>query len=206
MRMNRRLVLKGMALSSAAGLAMGAPLSRLAGRGDRADPPLLALVNDAVAGSMFVQGATVSAPGVVIRRVGADLAFVLDLDRRLRSGRPMRIIGLLDDASATFVVALARSAGARVPWLGQHTAADGSARHRVLSAARDRISEERLSGTARRERSAAQLGGSGSHTAAWPSTLGYLLASADMPPASVLRAPSRDSVLHGSFVSFSIEI
>ena len=95
---------------------------------------MLALVNEGGAKSMFLYGAMAAGKAPLrVQKVGRDLGFMLDFERRLRHGLPMRVIGLLDDASATLIVDMARSGGARMQWLGQHTAEDGFTRHHVLS-------------------------------------------------------------------------
>jgi hypothetical protein len=133
------------------------------------------------------------------------------------------IIGLVDDASAALIVDLARSAGARVQWLGQHRATPHASQHRLLSAEAASgcapqlglslnacgsgfsLTEQRMhslqaplqaSATARNRDSSDQ----------WAATLGYTLAA--LGTTSDRQAPliaRRPVPLTGNFVSFSIE-
>src|SRR5690606_34245574 len=136
---------------------------------------------------------------VQVRQIGGDLTDLLSLQSQLGSGRKMRLIGLLDDASAALVVDMARSAGARVEWLGQHTARGGVTRHRLLntaSALGSAAPARQLSAAPRNQRHADQ----------WAAGIGYLLGSlgAGRPTAAPLIAQA-GAPLDGSFVSFSIE-
>ena len=141
MTINRRFVLKRFALAGVAG-AMAGPARAFAGLvADAADNPvasgqsLLALVNDDRAGRVFLDGArSLTGDGLEVPRAGSDLAFLTDLERRLRSGRPLSIIGLLDDAAGTLVVDVARGTGARLQWLGQHSAQARTSSHHLLTA------------------------------------------------------------------------
>lgn len=227
MNANRRFVLKSMALSSIAGWSMGSSVRALAGTA--AAPaavakPVLALVNPGAAESGFLHGAMAAGPRLRVQRVGRDLGFMLDLERQLRSRQAMRVIGLLDDASATLVVDLARSAGARVQWLGQHSAKAGFTRHRVLNTdmaegcARHlgrqlhrcgggfSLSEERLNGTLA-PRHLAGASRMDSRSGQWAASIGYILASLGTRTAMMAPlAPARSKLVTGSFVSFSIEV
>ncbi len=139
MTINRRFVLKSFALAGVAG-ALAGPTRALAGLSVADDPgtagkPLLALVNDDHAGPVFLDGArALTGTGLEVPRAGSDLAFLVDLERRLRSGRPLSIIGLLDDAAGTLVVDVARGTGARLQWLGQHSAQPLTSSHHLLTA------------------------------------------------------------------------
>lgn len=223
----RRFVLKSLALSGLAGWSLGRPLGALAGTAvapAAVARPVLALVNPGAAESAFLQGARAAGPRLRVQRVGRDLDFMLDLERQLRSRQAMRVIGLLDDASATLVVDLARSAGARVQWLGQHSAQAGFTRHRVLNTdmaagcarhlARQlhrcgdgfSLSEERQGGTLapRQLAGASRMGSRGGQ---WAASLGYLLASLGARTAiAAPLMPAANVPVAGSFVSFSIEV
>lgn len=229
MNMNRRFVLKSMALGGVAGLTMGRSMRALAGppaapAAGAAARPVLALVNADAAASGFLQGAIAAGPRLRVQRVDRDLGFMLDLERVLRSSQPMRLIGLLDDASATLVMDLARSAGARVQWVGQHTAKAGFTRHRVLNTdmaegcARQlgrqlhrcgggfSLTEERLNGTPA-PRQLAGTARQGSRSGQWASGIGYLLASLGTRAAMAAPlTPAANRPVTGSFVSFSIEV
>lgn len=230
MSVNRRFVLKGMALSSMAGLTMGSWVGALSGTTARpianaAGRPILALINEGAAESVFLDGAmAASSSRLQVQRPGRDLGFMLNFERQLRSGPPLRVIGLLDDASAALMVDMARSAGARVQWLGQHTAEAGFTRHHLLTTdiaagcsrqfsrqlhacgAGFSLDEEhhggplvprQLTGSARR----------GNQSAQWAASIGYLLASLGAHPALTTPwAPTAGKPVTGSFVSFSIEV
>jgi mono/diheme cytochrome c family protein len=186
MDMNRRLVLKGLGLGGIASFAMAssprassAPIAS-AGVGSR-----LVLVNDDIAGHAFLQGAAISGSNLRALTLGPDLRDILEVQRQLRSPRPMRIIGLLDDATGTLVLDAARSAGARVNWLCQHTARGDHIRHHVMHATR-------------------ALQRALQDPSEWASTIGYLLAL-DTPDRAA-PAPYRIAEMHGNFISLSIEL
>ncbi len=228
MTVDRRFVIKGMALGSFAGLTMGRSMPAFAEMStvpfaSGVSEPLLALVNEGAAGAVFLQGAAAGG-GLRLQahEVGRELSFMLDFDRQLRGGPSMRVIGLLDNASATLIVDLARGAGARVQWLGQHSVNAGPTRHRLLDTANAdgcsrrlrehleacpagfQMTEERQGSAARgRQWNAPSRGGKAS--AEWASRLGYLLASLDTAPAMTAPDAPSNVVLNGSFVSFSIE-
>lgn len=229
MSVNRRFVLKGMALGSAAALALGGSAQALADiatapAGNAVATPALVLVNGGAAEADFLHGAGAALGSQMrIQRVGSDLAFMLDFERQLRSGQPLRVIGLLDDACAALVVDMARSAGARIQWLGQHTAAAGLTRHRLLNTdiaegcsrqlsrqlhacgAGFSLSEERQNSVAP-PRQLAATPRRGNPSGQWASSLGYLLASLGTGQRmSSPRAPAASEALTGSYVSFSIE-
>lgn len=229
MNIERRTVLKGLALSGLAGVAMSSSGLSMANSvlGTRTGLalPTLVLVNNEVAESVFLQGVAASLAGkqVKVQHTDLGLDFIQGFDKRLRSGQPQRIIGLVDDASAALIVDLARSAGARVQWLGQHHATTGTSQHRLLSAEAASgcaprmglslnacgtgfsLSEHRLHGLQPPlQVSAAARNNVGSDQ--WAATLGYTLAtlgsSHDGQPPLITRQPSS---LTGNFVSFSIQ-
>ncbi|QJD59087.1 hypothetical protein HG264_09275 [Pseudomonas sp. gcc21] len=228
MSVNRRFVLKGMALGSAAALTLGGPAQAFAGRaaapvGSAIAMPALVLVNGGAAEADFLHGAgTALGSQMHVQRVGSDLAFIMDFERQLRSAQPMRVIGLLDDASAALVVDVARSAGARIQWLGQHTAEDGHSRHRLLNTdiaegcsrqlgrqlhacgGSFSVSEERQNSAAL-PRHLAATSRKGNQSGQWASSVGYLLASLGTRQFSSPRAPAASMPVTGSYVSFSIE-
>lgn len=229
MNVTRRFVLKGFALSSIAGLTMGSSVRALAGTtaaptASGAVKPVLALVNKGAASSVFLHGAMAAGLRLQVRTVGPDLGFMLDLERELRHSQLMRVIGLLDDASATLLVDMARSAGAPAQWLGQHTAEARFTRHHLLttdiaeSCARQlglelhrcgagfSLVEERQNGamTPRQLAGSSRMGG---RSGQWAASLGYLLASLGTGVAATAPlAPATNAPVTGSFVSFSIEV
>jgi hypothetical protein len=228
MTIDRRSIIKGMALCGVAGpiLAGARPAQAAAGVSAQvAHRTTLLLVSEGAADSAFVQGARAAshASALRVRLASHDLAFVLGLEKQLRDSPSMHVIGLLDDALATPLLDLARSAGARVPWLGHHTAELGISRHRLLTTRLtegcafrlgrhlqacgsgftlveerqdDAAATRRLSGCARSSEPADQ----------WAAGVGYLLASlVAQEVESAPRLPASSAPLLGSFVSFSIE-
>ncbi|AOE83194.1 hypothetical protein [Pseudomonas sp. TCU-HL1] len=225
MNIERRTLLKGMALGGLAGAAMGASSLAMtkAMLGGQTQPlPTLVLVDGQAAGNAFLAGvgASAAAGKAEVQRTDLGLDFVLGLQKRLLSGQPQRIIGLVDDASAALILDLARSSGARVQWLGQHSALAGGTRHQLLSADSAQgcalrlgqqlhacgggfslSGEHPLGGRPLKLASAARSGGS----AQWAASLGHSLASlgtADSGAAPGLA--SQLPALAGQFVSFSI--
>lgn len=228
MDMERRALLKGMALSGVAGLTLGSPMRVFAVGGDVAPEgassgELLVLVGEDAASVAFLHGAA-AAQSVAPRalRAGRELDFMLDFERRLRSGLPGRWIGLLDDASASLIVDLARSGGARVQWLGQHTASASASHHHAFGGAAEgcaqwlaahmqscgaafTLTEERHgAGAPIRLVAGPPLGEE--HAGQWASGVGYLLASLGTGMRAVPPAPVASEPIVGSFVSFSIEV
>lgn len=225
MNVNRRFLLKGMALSGIAGATAGswgtalaaASATKLSGPAGE----VLALTSEGVAGSAFLYGA-IAASGSKLQgqEVERSTDFMLDLERLLSSGQATHIVGLLDDAAATLVVDMARSAGARVQWLGQHNAEAGMTRHHLLntdvaepclqqlsqelqSCGAFSLNEERHSGIASRRLAAAPAS---SQSSQWATSIGFLLAS--MGSSTALSAPASPTAsmpVSGSFVSFSIK-
>lgn len=227
MDVDRRLVLKGMALSGIAGLAMGSSTRSLgdtsfaAGGNAR---PLFALVNDGPAGSVFLHGAmAVAGSRMRAESISLDLNRILHLERELRGAGAMRIIGLLDDAAGTLVLDLARSTGARVQWLGQHTAHAGMSRHHLVTADGARDCAQRLG----RELHACGAGfhivsyghddpstpresseplRTSAHASDWARALGFVLASLDTSSRRTAPVTSGGVAAEGRFVSFSIAV
>lgn len=227
MNIERRSLLKGMALGGLAGVAMGSSglaMSKAMLGGQAQALPTLVLVNGEALGTAFVEGvkASPAARFAEVQRTDLSLDFVLGLQQRLDSGRPQRIIGLVDDASAALILDLARSSGARVQWLGQHSANGSHSRHQSLSAERAHGCAVQLghslqacgSGFALSDQP--QHGGAPLHLAAaprhtdsqgqWATTLGHTLAGlGGTDTAQAPRTALRHPALAGQFVSFSIE-
>jgi len=228
MTINRRSVLKGMALSSIAGLTIGGPLRAMARPVSAAGQPVLVLTQEGAAGTVFLQGALTAVPQLQVQQAGVDVDFLLALERRLQTAESPRIIGLLDDASATLVVDIARSAGARIQWLGQHSAEARCSRHHLLTANIDdrwaqqldqqlqeggspfTLQVERQDGSLvlRQLNTSEHLTG---QATLWASSIGYLLASlgdaelGGAERAKVALPPATSIPITGNFVSFSIE-
>jgi len=229
MTIERRALLKGMAVGGVAGVAMASSGLGLAGtvlgRSVPAQGASLAIISPEVAGSAFVRGlqASPASPQIQVLPTGLELAFVLGLQQRLANGKGQRLVGLVDDASAALIVDVARSAGARLQWLGQHSATKGRSAHRLLSAQVSHgcalhlgqhlnacgqgfsLHEQRLHSPAPTlEVAAASRTQSGDQ---WAATLGYALAvlgSTDTGQAPLIA--HRPPALTGTYVSFSIAV
>jgi hypothetical protein len=201
MEIDRRLVLNGMV---AAGL-IGLPVTKSDASPARTSNATIAqderrrfvLVNESAMNSTFLVGVGASPLGTDLEIFRSDLSmdFVKTLKEVLRSAPPTRIIGLVDDGAGAFIIQMARASGARLPWLGQHTAMGTHARHHIMQA--NQIGE-----------TAANLL---SRARSWPEALGFtLVTSADgqrtpQPvEVSALHSPATPPIV-GHFVSFVIE-
>ena len=153
-----------------------------------------------------------------------DLDLLMELKHQMSIDQSLRIIGLLDDASATLVVDMARNAGARVQWLGQHNTAAGFTHHRLLTThiaghcARQlhdllqtggscfSLHEERIN-AALTTRQPSALTSSGDQSSQWVASLGYLLTGMGTQASTIAPLPSAaNTPVNGSFVSFSIDV
>lgn len=142
---NRRAFLKGVALSGFAlatpGFAAGNIFSDLPkSRKSGIHMPIVALINTLPDESAFLAGIRLardhqrSSHPVTVQRCDRGLRFLKSLNTLLQSGERTQILGLVDDASAAIIIDLARSAGVRMPWLGQHAVSAVQARHSILTA------------------------------------------------------------------------
>src|SRR5690606_16895682 len=135
MNLARRSLLKGAALGGLSGLALSASGASLAAGLFRAPAePALVLVSDSTVGAAFMVGAQAHNPALKFQHTDSGLEHIRQVSALLNSAQPQRIIGLLDDASATLIVDLARSAGAEIQWLAQHGVDASGSRHQVLTA------------------------------------------------------------------------
>lgn len=229
MTIDRRTVVKGMGLFGLSVPFLGRSVTAPATPGEAAMAErgsTVLLVSAGAADSAFVHGARagVGASGLTLLEASRELAFVLGFEQALRDGQPTRAMGMLDDALATLLIDLARSAGARVPWIGHHGChASGSRHHRLSSTPTTERCAARLSAQLHlgvdgfmpvdedRNRVPVVRGiATGARSADradhWAAMLGYMLASpgtGDPGPAPTFRAGR--TPLAGSFVSFLIE-
>lgn len=225
MTIDRRSLIKGMALLGVASPFLGRALPALAAAGlPAAALSTSILVSVGAADSAFVHGAraAIGASMLSVRPASLELAFMQDFEQQLRGAPGLRVIGLLDDALATPLLALARSAGASVPWLGQHTATAALSRHRVLTAdmaagCAGQLQRQLLAcgaGFTLNEEChdsgviGPQLAGpsrSREHRDQWAAAIGFLLASLGTGnPGTPPVFPAGRSPSIGSFVSFAI--
>lgn len=231
MSMDRRTLLKGLALGGLVGPLVASPLSALAsttpGIAAGTKRPTLALVGSA-AGDAFVHGArAISGASLTVLRANRSLAFVRELEQRLRDTRPVRMIGLLDNADAAPLLDVMRSAGASIPWLGQHSVRPGESRHRLMTTASAgdcarqlgrqlescgtgfAIIEERSGRPApvfQTDARARSTDPSTDHPGQWAVSVGWLLAAMGARKDGTAPMPQSNPMpLVGSFVSFLSE-
>ncbi|WP_417615411.1 hypothetical protein [Oceanisphaera sp.] len=211
MSIERRSVLKGMALGGLAGLTLGHTGLVSASQAAKAvtRKPLLVLVSGAEAEAVFAGGAQAhpAAGATTVLRTDHGLEFISALQRRLKASSGERIIGLVDDANGTLILDLARSAGARLHWSGQHVTENGQSRHRLSvtqSSAACGHQFMALSEGCATPSASEDLILAASHQ--WVPALGFALASPE-PGRRYLRAtpPTQAAALTGHYVSFSIE-
>lgn len=210
MSIERRSVLKGLALGSAA-LALSqaglAGAAQTAAAGTR--KPVLVLLSDVDAQTAFMDGIKAN-PGVSqvsLLSTNHDLDFIAAFQKRLSTSKGERIIGLVDDASGMLLLDLARSAGAKVHWNGQHVTHKGVSRHRVSATDHSANCIQQFAEFAGHcSRPSAMTEQTLSASRDWASSLGFALASPD-PSRRYLRTtpPTSSNVVDGHFVSFSIE-
>lgn len=228
MTVDRRSMLKGMAALGVGAPFLGGMLPALAGTAPApvrdAVLPTLALVGPGGTDSAFVHAARARLGNALqVREASRQLPFLLDFEARLRSGQPMRVIGLVDDAQAALLLDLARSAGASVPWVGQHTVAAGLTRHRLhntsqadgharqlalqLQAAGCGFTlDEECQGRAGAPRQLSGRPGAGGRPDQWAAGVGHLLASlGSRRPGMAPLQPRGGAPLTGSLVSFAIQ-
>lgn len=210
MSIERRSVLKGIALSGAAvalnqaGLVHAAQTTSAGSR-----KPVLVLVSDVDAQTAFFQGvkANPSVGQITLLKTNHGLGFIAAFQQRLKVSKDERILGLVDDASGMLLLDLARSAGARVHWAGHHVTQNGASRHQ-LSTIQNSVScidqfAEFAQSCSRPTAMTEQTLSASRH---WASSLGFALASAE-PDRRYLRTtpPVHTHAVDGHFVSFSIE-
>jgi hypothetical protein len=199
MNVSRRFILKGIALSVLAGITMGrwdlSPTNNAASAQAQPTPPILVLVSGEAEQSAFLRGIAAALPDKHLRvqRTDLGMGFVQDFTQLLRSKPQIRIIGLVDDASAALIIELARASDARLQWLGYHSVSAGQSRHRLLS------------GKASSELAARLRNGAAEDLQSWTAALGFALASPDTAQTGMAPLAADLSPLTGHFVSFAIE-
>jgi hypothetical protein len=220
MPIDRRTVLKGIALSSVASVVMD-PLAHASSTDFPAQTRILSLVDkDDPAGSLFLEALESAGFPAKPRVIGDELADILALERYFREHRGTQVLGLLNDAAGTLVVDIARGAGARILWLGQHAADANGTRHHLihgrtaahcgrLLAEQLRacgnsfyISEQTQGDRALRYRWHAQE--RAAQSSSWIHALARLMIGRDRPSDFELPVPTDAAALDGRFVSFVI--
>lgn len=198
MEVDRRLILNGIVATGLVGLPGSASFASpgLASDVEEAGLPKLrtiALVNDEVEQSSFLQGIAATSQDTAVEIIRADFSvdFVRNLKRLLRSGQSIRIIGLVDDGTGAFIIQMARATGARLPWLAQHAAREGTPSHHVMNAGASDLAFQSLFADAQ----------------SWPEALGSMLVLFDRGHVAATHSLSSTSItpsLTGAFVSFLI--
>lgn len=126
----RRQVLKGMAAGGA--LVSSASLWASVAQANvkhRAAAPLYAVISPDAAGKRFLAGinakrATPLAAQQVLHS-STQMPFITQLQALLADKQPKRLVALVDDASATLIIDLARDVSAHLVWQEHHTEAGG---------------------------------------------------------------------------------
>ncbi|GAA0692130.1 hypothetical protein GCM10009104_18980 [Marinobacterium maritimum] len=224
MNPKRRSFLKGALASSAGGLVLGSSGLAQAAMGLNAGGlPTLVLASDAAVEASFAAGVKAALPSsteMTLLRTDRISPFTA-VSEALQNKRPMRLVGLVDDASGELITAMARRAGARMTWLGQHAADARQTRHQVLSgqtamgsalalgeqlqqdAAGFRFkAEQPFAKKGALELSAARAGAASGH---WAAHLGHALVLPNAP-VDAAYLPAQSKRLEGRFVSFVIEV
>lgn len=137
----RRLLLKGMVVGGLSGpglIGSGMSLANDPAKSAmhaESTKPILALVNDRAEYSAFIQGVQAAdhSGSLQLHDTSLGLDFLLTLQRHVQDARGEYIVGLVDDTCGTLIVELARAAGARVYWLGQHAVSLDRSHHQLLS-------------------------------------------------------------------------
>lgn len=233
--LGRRPVLKGLAAGVAGTAAAPAAYATVQGAPETTNltldahgvPSVLVLSTDTPHDASFLTGVQLActargwaAPTVLHWNLAEFGCF----QAALVAAMPTILVGLVEDGDAAVILELARSAGARLTWLGQHRdpADSTTSRHRVLTAGATgqgcatRFAErldvcavgfelaELPLNTAARRRTAAGAAGN------WAMALGTALLASHGPgpaPATERPLPSRDWNVRGrSFVSFSLSV
>jgi len=143
MDIQRRLLLKSIALSGISGwfgwIAPGTASATAASQISSvrlAGLATILLVNRKAEYSAFLQGARIAGnASMEIYNIDSEQNFLSSLQHYLgKMSTEKRIIaGLVDDACGTLIIDQARSRGACVRWLGQHTVESGQSRHLLYS-------------------------------------------------------------------------
>lgn len=230
MNIQRRLLLKGMALGSVSGLGLVRAGMTLANEpiGAAESASLLLLINEETRLSAFYQGVQAAARqgSLQVYTTDSGTGFLPLLQNHIRSEHSTRIVGLVDDANATLIVDVARTAGARMPWLGQHAVMPGQCRHRLshsgitedygtlfdsrlaahgFSAYPDKQQIEKKQAA---HKSASYVRNGRPDNQQWAADLGFILASSNRQTtfSAIPQVSTSPVLLAGHFVSFAFEI
>lgn len=232
MNIQRRLLLKGMAMGSISGLGLARPGIILADEltHTTGSTPVLLLVNSETRYSAFYQGvqAAVGPGSLQVQITDPGMDFLLVVQRHIRDGQGRRVVGLVDDAGATLIVDQARAAGAHMYWLSQHAVGPDHSRHQLwttrIGCSRETLfSHQPVTCDAQGTGPSLSKGNAGeswvpcrltSHGCdevntvgeQWVANLGLILADSGWTvSATAPRADAGPALLPGHFVSFAFE-
>lgn len=125
MNTTRRHVLKSMlTVAGVGGVALPLGFSSAAMAEVVSQPKATTVVvSSDYAGQRFLSGIQAQRSAYIAQVLDSstDLSFIQQLQQVLQAKGSHRVVGLVDDASATLIMDLARSANARLIWEGQHT-------------------------------------------------------------------------------------
>jgi len=220
----RRSFLKGTLATGASGLVLSnSGLVQAAINQSSAQQPTLVLTSSPEVEDSFAAGVRAALPhNADISSLRTDASNPLPaIDAALRGKQAMRLIGLVDDATGELIIAMARRAGARISWLGQHAADAHQTRHQVVNSQSAKAATLSLAEQLHHEQAGFRLKAeqpfvrskaldlhsnrTGITSSHWAAHLGHALTQ----PNSYVDAthlPAGSKRLQGRFVSFVIEV
>lgn len=121
MNIQRRQVLKGMVLTGSALGSLNSSVTTWASPVQQ-EPPLHVILTPGQCASAFLSGVQADRPASppLVLYTSTDLSFLRQWQTLLDQAGPKKILGLVDDASATIVIDLLRSAQGRLHWQAHH--------------------------------------------------------------------------------------
>jgi hypothetical protein len=243
MTIGRRPVLQGLAATGLAAVAPGFPDPQAAAYAEPDEKraggtiPWIATLSTTRFGDDFLAGLALApspaADLTVLRIADFGSPDLLRLQAMLTTDQRQAMVGLVDDGLAAIIIESARTAGARLRWLGQHTLTPTEIRHRLLTASSGYAAQFAASLTASGSRfsiscqdlsvgpvthlsASSGLPPPADHTSRWAFTLGQTIAMAnglEPLPASehhleeaAARPEPSPSRIAESLVSFSFEL
>ncbi|MDX2369002.1 MAG: hypothetical protein QNK36_11460 [Colwellia sp.] len=234
----RRLFLKGVLSSSAGCMLLGGSglvhaamnFNGEAGLANQSfnTMPIMLLTSDVKVEDCFGAGVKAALPNSTefssVRTNYIDV--VTQFNKLIKTGRKVRLVGMVDDATGELLIAQARRVGARISWLGQHTSNVSTSRHQVINNQHTQGSLLSLSKQLNKSSSDFELQAeqpfsmvsnlkesykntgivsSNARTDQWASHLGYALTVPTTKINSALLT-ERSEHLEGQFLSFVIEV
>jgi len=221
MDMQRRLLLKSMVvLGSAPGLGLlgSGPAQSAAQTAAAQSAPVLVLVSGETGKSSFLQGIKAARGATAMLQVcevDSGLGSLQALQHTIQAMQKGYVVGLVDDASGTLIVDLARATGARMHWLGQHAVNATQSRHRLSGDSviagdalfRDRLIARGFAADPMSYKFASYIRNGAPDGRQWAADLGFVLTDTSQVAFSTIpQADSGLAPLTGHFVSFAFEI